>query len=102
MSNVALIDPEKGVPTKVVRGYLEDGSPVRISKVSGSIVEKRKDPAYSPAHRHKNKIDGLKDTAPAKAIEVTYLGEDFAAIKEQFEREIAEKERKEQLLWFDK
>lgn len=53
------------MPTRISRGYLEDGSPVRISKLTGSIINKNIDPAKSPAHRHKNKIDGLKDTSPA-------------------------------------
>mmetsp|Transcript_71487 Transcript_71487/g.108075 ORF Transcript_71487/g.108075 Transcript_71487/m.108075 type:complete len:91 (+) Transcript_71487:86-358(+) len=34
VSNVALIDPESGKPTRVRFGYLEDGTKVRISKKS--------------------------------------------------------------------
>lgn len=79
---MALIDPEKGIPAKIKRGYLEDGTAVRVSKLSGSIIEKPKDPAHQLAHRHKNKTDGVKDTTPAEAIKITYLGEDFAMIKE--------------------
>lgn len=100
VSNVHLIDPEKGVATKIIKGYLEDGSRARISKLTGSIVERKKDPAFSPTFRHKNKVDSQKDTPPAKVLEVTYKGEDFTAVKAQFEREMQEKERKEQLLWF--
>jgi large subunit ribosomal protein L24 len=33
---------------------------------------------------------------------MTYKGEDFASIKAEFEGFIAEKEKKEELLWFDK
>ncbi|CAD8102225.1 unnamed protein product [Paramecium sonneborni] len=102
LSKIALIDPEKGKPTKVQRGFLEDGTPVRVSKLSGSIIPKVVDPAKSPAHRHKNKVDGIKDTSPALALQVTYKGEDFSAIKAEFEQFIAEKEKKEELLWFDK
>ena len=46
VSNVALIDPEKGIPAKIKRGYLEDGTAVRVSKLSGSIIEKPRDPAH--------------------------------------------------------
>jgi large subunit ribosomal protein L24 len=41
------------------------------------------------------------DTPARSAIEVTYRGEDFAAIKAQFLAEMAEKERKERLMVFD-
>lgn len=43
---MALIDPEKGIPAKIKRGYLEDGTAVRVSKLSGSIIEKPRDPAH--------------------------------------------------------
>lgn len=73
-----------------------------MSKLSGAIIPKIVDPAKSPTHRHKNKVDGIKDTAPALAMQMTYKGEDFASIKAEFEGFIAEKEKKEELLWFDK
>lgn len=102
--------PREGCPCKsrmicydeVQRGFLEDGTSVRVSKLTGTIIPKKVDPAKSPAHRHKNKVDGIKDTAPALAIQMTYKGEDFASIKAAFDQFIAEKERKEALLWFDK
>mmetsp|Transcript_32478 Transcript_32478/g.53703 ORF Transcript_32478/g.53703 Transcript_32478/m.53703 type:complete len:184 (-) Transcript_32478:1146-1697(-) len=39
-SNVNLVDPLTGKPTRVFRKYLEDGSKVRVSKVSGAIIPK--------------------------------------------------------------
>ena len=41
---------------------------MRVSKLSGSIIPKVVDPAKSPANRHKNKVDGIKDTSPALAL----------------------------------
>mgnify|MGYP000450973083 FL=1 len=40
ISNVALIDPELDIPTRIKYGYLEDGTKVRVSKKSGSIIPK--------------------------------------------------------------
>lgn len=31
--------------------------------------------------RHKNKVDGVKDTPPSIVTEVTYRGEDFASMR---------------------
>ncbi|KAL7526482.1 hypothetical protein ACHAXR_001509 [Thalassiosira sp. AJA248-18] len=39
-SNVNLVDPVTGFPTKVTYSYLEDGKKVRISKRSGAIIPK--------------------------------------------------------------
>ena len=72
-----------------------------ISKKSGSIIEKKPDPGLDYKIRHKNRVDGISDTPPDKVLEVTYKGEDFAKIKEEFEEFIREKERKEKLLVFD-
>ncbi len=74
---MALIDPELGVPTRIKIGYLADGKKVRISKKSGSIIEKPTFPYFNPTYLHKDKIDGLLDTSPVKAVEITYKGEDF-------------------------
>ena len=38
MSNLRVIDPDSGKPTRVGRKRLEDGSGVRIAKVSGSTL----------------------------------------------------------------
>ena len=39
-SNVMLIDPSTGLPTKVATRFLEDGSKVRVAKKSGHIIPK--------------------------------------------------------------
>jgi large subunit ribosomal protein L24 len=39
-SNVNLVDPVTGFPTKVIYSFLEDGTKVRISKRSGAIIPK--------------------------------------------------------------
>ena len=46
-------------------------------------------------------MDGISDTPPDKVLEVTYKGEDFSAIKKEFDEYIREKERREKLLIFD-
>mmetsp|Transcript_3108 Transcript_3108/g.4377 ORF Transcript_3108/g.4377 Transcript_3108/m.4377 type:complete len:178 (-) Transcript_3108:125-658(-) len=37
-SNVNLVDPVTGRPTRVTRKYLDDGTKVRVSKKSGAII----------------------------------------------------------------
>ena len=37
-SNVNLVDPVTGLPTRVGRKMLEDGSKVRVAKKSGAII----------------------------------------------------------------
>lgn len=102
VSNVNLLDPETGRGTKIAIGYLEDGTKVRVSKRSGSIIEKptREDLTYE--NRHKSRVDGPRDTAPDLVLEITYKGEDFDRIREEFRMEIEEKERIEGLLVFEK
>mmetsp|Transcript_15119 Transcript_15119/g.34970 ORF Transcript_15119/g.34970 Transcript_15119/m.34970 type:complete len:200 (+) Transcript_15119:242-841(+) len=39
-SNVNLVDPVTGFPTKVTYSFLEDGTKVRVSKRSGAIIPK--------------------------------------------------------------
>ena len=39
-SNVQLVDPIQGVPTKIYKKYLPSGEKVRISKRSGAIIPK--------------------------------------------------------------
>ena len=39
-SNVNLVDPVTGLPTRVSRKYLEDGTKVRIAKRSGAVIPK--------------------------------------------------------------
>lgn len=101
VSNVSLIDPETSKPTRIRFGFLADGKKVRIATKSGSIIEKPFDHGYKQEVRNKNKIDGMLDTPAEKVLQITYKGEDFDAIKREFERYIQEKERKEKLLVFN-
>jgi large subunit ribosomal protein L24 len=41
VSNVMVIDPQTGTPTRVGRQELADGSRVRIAKKSGAVIEKQ-------------------------------------------------------------
>lgn len=102
VSNVNLIDPETGKPTRNRAAYLADGTKVRIAKRSGSLIPKPNREHLTYANRHKDKIDGALDTSALKTLEVTYLGEDFASVKREFMAHISEKERVEGLLVFDK
>ena len=71
-SNVNLVDPETGLPTRISYGFLEDGTKVRVSKKSGSIIHKptREDRKY--ANRTKNIPEGPLDTPADRVVEVTY------------------------------
>ncbi|ANM28598.1 50S ribosomal protein L24 [Acidobacteria bacterium Mor1] len=42
MSNVMVVDPETGRPTRVGRKRLEDGRWVRVAKQSGAVLDKKK------------------------------------------------------------
>lgn len=50
--------------------------------------------------RGKKRRLGIKDTPAAIAHKITYKGEDFMAIRREFEEFIAEKEAREKLLVF--
>ena len=100
VSKVNLVDPETKKPTRVSIGYLEDGTMVRITKKSGSIIEIPNRDHLTYANRHKSKVDGPLDTTADLAHEITYIGEDLATIKAEFDQYIREKERIENLLVF--
>ncbi len=101
VSNVGLYDKEVQKATRIRYGFHpETGQKLRISVRSGKIIEKPKRNNLKREKRGKNKKVGLKDTAAEKAHEVTYQGEDFEAIKAEFEQFIKEKEEREKLLVF--
>jgi large subunit ribosomal protein L24 len=102
VSNANHVDPETGNSTKVRFGFLNDGTKVRISKTSNQIIPKPNRDFLTYESRHQNKKDGPQDTSSRLATSVTYLGEDFNSIRLEFESYIAEKERLESLLVFDK
>uniref|UniRef100_A0A7S2WGF6 Large ribosomal subunit protein uL24c n=1 Tax=Rhizochromulina marina TaxID=1034831 RepID=A0A7S2WGF6_9STRA len=67
-SNVNLVDPVSGLPTRVGTGYLDDGTKVRIAKRSGAIIPK---PVFQ-RHKPMNLVAGPLDTSPEDVMEVTY------------------------------
>lgn len=72
-SNVMLIDPTTGEPTRVSRRFLEDGTKVRVSKRSGHVIPKP-DPLANRLPR--DTIVGPKDTLASDVHEVTFAGYD--------------------------
>eukprot|EP01038_Epipyxis_sp_PR26KG_P008034 gene8034-10887_t len=67
-SNVMLVDPSTGEPTKIVYKYLEDGTKVRVAKKSGHVI-----PHPKPfLNRAWSNVIGPKDTLPEDAFEVTF------------------------------
>lgn len=102
VSKASLIDPESGNSTRVMFGYLTDGTKVRISKSSNKIIPKPNRDYLTYEARHQGRKDGIQDTPAHLATSVTYAGEDFNSIRLEFESYIAEKERIEGLLVFDK
>ena len=98
---INLVDPTIDKATRVRTGYLEDGTMVRISKKTGTIIPKPSTEHISYANKVKDRVDGPLDTLKDKAHEVTYTGEDFDGIKQEFDQFIEEKEKVEKLLVFD-
>ena len=70
-SNVNLVDPQTGKPTRIAHRWLEDGTKVRVAKRSGAIIPKpewtrKKDaPTESSA----------KCTSPEAVLEKTFNGD---------------------------
>lgn len=56
VSTLALIDPVYDKPTRIKFGFLQDGKRVRVSKKSGSIIEKPMLPEFNPKIRNKDKF----------------------------------------------
>lgn len=100
VSNVSLIDPETGKPTRINYGFLEDGTKVRISKKSGALIPKPDRSNLVYITRTKGKEAGPSDTKPEDVIERTYKGEDFLRVKAEFDEYIRMKEAKEGLMVF--
>lgn len=79
-SNVNLVDPVTGFPTRVTYSYLEDGTKVRISKRSGAIVPKPDILKRRPVRTHVASTDS--DTLEDGDVwEVTYDANDGHADK---------------------
>ena len=81
-------------------GFLEDGTKVRISKISGALIEKPDRSNLKYINRTKGKEVGDRDTKPEDVLDKTYKGEDFMRVKAEFDEYIRMKEEKESLLVF--
>ncbi len=100
VSNVALIDPTLNKPTRIRYGFLEDGTKVRISKKSGTIIPKPDRSHLTYMNRTKSREIGINDTRGDLVLEKTYKGEDFLKVKAEFEEYLRLKEDKERLMVF--
>mmetsp|Transcript_14106 Transcript_14106/g.20859 ORF Transcript_14106/g.20859 Transcript_14106/m.20859 type:complete len:181 (+) Transcript_14106:23-565(+) len=74
LSNVSLVCPETGQRTRAVRRYLEDGSRVRIAKVSGAVIPRPS--ILTQRKQPKSLVMGPKDTELKYAHEITFRGLD--------------------------
>lgn len=71
-SNVNLVDPVTGYPTRVTRKYLEDGTKVRVAKQSGAIIPRPE--ILTVRKRPKDATVTESDTTNAEDVwEVTYV-----------------------------
>ena len=100
ISNVALIDPELKVPTRIRTGYLEDGTKVRVSKKSGAIIPKPDRSNLTCLDRTKDYKPGPLDTPAELVLKKTYAGEDFLRVYKEFEQYLEEKANLEANLVF--
>ena len=100
VSNVSLLDPESGKPTRIKYGFLEDGTKARIAKKSGALIPKPDRSNLKYMNRTKGKEAGPNDTKAEDVLEKTYRGEDFLRVKAEFDEYIRIKEEKEGLLVF--
>ena len=72
-----LVDPKTDEPTTVRLGYLEDGTKVRVSKKTGTIIPLPRLREKAIEEFRRNYKPGPLDTLPDKVMEVTYKGEDL-------------------------
>jgi large subunit ribosomal protein L24 len=84
--------------TRISYGYLEDGTKVRISKKTGSVIPKPARDDLKFINRTKDKKVNDYDTKPEDVLEKTYRGEDFVKIFNEFHEYIRMKEEKEEKL----
>ena len=69
-SNVNLVDPVTGQPTRVTRQYLDDGSKVRVAKKSGAVIPRPDILTFRK--RPVNNIVTESDTLEEAVWQVTY------------------------------
>ena len=91
-SNLNLVDPVTGFPTKINWSYLEDGTKVRISKRSGAIIPK-------PDNRRKGSLSLMtsseeSDTINEKDVWAKTYEEPLTTKWEDMRLALLEKEKK--------
>ena len=101
VSNVALIDPELSIPTRIKIGFLEDGQRVRVSKKTGAIIPKPDRSNLTYLARTKDMKTGPMDTVPEDVHKKTYTGEDFTRVYMDFDNYLQEKAALEHKLVFE-
>eukprot|EP00953_Heterococcus_sp_UTEX-ZZ885_P016870 9471-Heterococcus_DN1.PRE.1 len=69
VTNAQLVCPETGKPTAVKRQFLEDGTKVRVAKVSGAIIPKPE--VLKQRRRLKSTVLGPRDTDQTDAHSIT-------------------------------
>ena len=74
-SNVNLVDPVTGKPTRIHRQILDDGTKVRVAKRSGAIIPKPERPPYDknvrePTESCTTEADGVWDITYDKESEL--------------------------------
>jgi Ribosomal proteins 50S L24/mitochondrial 39S L24 len=74
VTNAQLVCPETGKPTAVKRQFLEDGTKVRVAKVSGAIIPKPE--VLKQRRRLKSTVLGPRDTDQTDAHSITFRGLD--------------------------
>ena len=93
-SNVNLVDPVTGFPTKVTYSFLEDGTKVRISKRSGAIIPKPDILTQRPPRNLVSSKDS--DTIDDREVwEATYDADrpsKWAAMREELLKTLEEKQ----------
>jgi len=88
-------------PTRIKTGYLEDGTKVRVSLKTGSLIPKPDRSELTYLNRTKTFETGVWDTVPEDVLDKTYKGEDLLKVKLEFEEYINMKQMKERLLIFE-
>jgi len=69
-SNVALVDPSTGKPTKISRQYLADGTKVRVAKKTGTVIPK---PDILIPKRKRDNFNAISDTPANIVLKKTYV-----------------------------
>ncbi len=92
VSRVAVVCPETDRPSKVGYRFLEDGTKVRIAKVSGAIIPR---PAILSKRRKERPPDSPKCTLPSVVLRRTFedehgLYEKYEGFKALIEREMSQ------------